>query len=73
MNYEIELTDTYGGEANYCWVKRAEIDAETLKQAVRKAKKHFGYGGIRHKRSVVYDGDAALYFNNTVIFVTYSE
>lgn len=20
--YEIEVTDTFGGEANYCWVKR---------------------------------------------------
>jgi len=23
--WEIEYTDTFGGEANYCWVNRAEI------------------------------------------------
>ena len=23
--YNIEYTDTFGGEANYCWVKRATI------------------------------------------------
>lgn len=24
-NYQIEYTDTFGGEANYCWVKRARV------------------------------------------------
>ena len=24
--YAVEYTDTFGGEANYCWVKRASID-----------------------------------------------
>ena len=24
--YDIEYTDTFAGEANYCWVKRAVID-----------------------------------------------
>jgi len=23
--YSVEFTDTFGGEANYCWVKRASI------------------------------------------------
>lgn len=25
--YDVEYTDTFGGEANYCWVKRAVIAA----------------------------------------------
>lgn len=25
MPYAVELTDTFGGEANYCWVRRAKI------------------------------------------------
>ena len=27
MAYQVELTDTFGGEANYCWVRRARIAA----------------------------------------------
>jgi hypothetical protein len=26
MAYEVEYTDTFGGEANYCWVVRATVD-----------------------------------------------
>ena len=37
MAYEIELTDTFGGEANYCWVKRAKITMPELT--------HYGYDG----------------------------
>ena len=25
MQYQIEYTDTFGGEANYCWLKRAPV------------------------------------------------
>ena len=24
--YDVEYTDTFSGEANYCWIKRATID-----------------------------------------------
>lgn len=30
MLYNCELTDTFGGEANYSWVKRASIDMPDL-------------------------------------------
>jgi molecular chaperone DnaK len=34
----VEITDTYGGEANYSWVQRKEIEAKTqaLLQASQK-------------------------------------
>ena len=35
--YEIEYTDTFGGEANYCWVKRATVYMPELT--------HYGYDG----------------------------
>ena len=35
--YDIELTDTFGGEANYCWVRR---DAVTMPELT-----HYGYDG----------------------------
>lgn len=45
--YRYEYTDTYGGQANYCWVKRGTIEAKNLKSAVRKAKKEVGLNGVR--------------------------
>lgn len=35
--YQIELTDTFAGEANYCWVKRATVTMPELT--------HYGYDG----------------------------
>ena len=35
--YDVELTDTFAGEANYCWVKRATVSMPELT--------HYGYDG----------------------------
>ena len=35
--YDIELTDTFGGEANYSWVRRASVTMPELT--------HYGYTG----------------------------
>jgi hypothetical protein len=35
--YEIEYTDTFGGEANYAWVRRATVSMPELT--------HYGYDG----------------------------
>lgn len=35
--YNVELTDTFGGEANYSWVKRATVTMPDLT--------HYGYDG----------------------------
>lgn len=37
MTYSVEYTDTFGGEANYSWVKRASIAMPELT--------HYGYDG----------------------------
>ena len=37
MKYQIEYTDTFGGEANYCWVNRATVTMPELT--------HYGYDG----------------------------
>ena len=42
MLFQIETTDTFGGEANYCWVNRHEFNApDDIKtpQLIRLAKK----------------------------------
>ena len=49
-----ELTDTFGGEANYCWVKRAAIDvpadaSDSL--VIRRVKAALGLSQTRHTKS----------------------
>jgi len=46
MKYQFELTDTFGGEANYSWVKREVVtlpDNATDKQIARKLRAFAGY------------------------------
>ena len=53
--YKIEITDTFGGEANYSWVTRHEIKAKSMLGAVQKLSRlsglHWrmvgGYGDMR--------------------------
>ena len=45
--WNLEHTDTFGGEANYCWVNRAEIEAETDRAVIRAAKRFAGLTGQR--------------------------
>ena len=50
MTYNIEMTDTFAGEANYCWVKRATFDAPdnvSRLALVRRAKGLMGLNGVR--------------------------
>lgn len=34
--YFVEMTDTFGGEANYCWVNRFIVSASSHRGAMRK-------------------------------------
>lgn len=56
MPYQVEYTDTFGGEANYCWVKRATIDspfddivphATATRRLKRAAKAKMGLTGVK--------------------------
>ena len=74
MKWEAEYTDTFGGEANYAWVKRVEFDlAEDASDlaAVRKAKSLLGLENVRCKREEMGD-TIALYPRGscTVLFIT---
>lgn len=44
--YAVEFTDTFAGEANYCWVERFTVRAANIKQAITKAKQHRYYSPI---------------------------
>jgi hypothetical protein len=40
--FDIEMTDTFGGDANYCWVVRDTIKAKTMSGALRAFKRKRG-------------------------------
>jgi len=46
--WEWEVTDTFGGEANYSWVQRGTVKAATESGAIRAAKRAAGLYG-RHR------------------------
>lgn len=51
-NIHYEVTDTHGGEANYCWVNRGVIETKPGEDysdlaAVRRVKKAIGWNGVR--------------------------
>ena len=53
--FYVEVTDTFGGEANYCWVRRFKVHANTMRGAAIKVGRYFGakmkcvgdYGDLR--------------------------
>lgn len=53
MKAQIELTDTFCGEANYSWVKRYEFDINgmTDNQIIRKARELIGITGVKTIKS----------------------
>jgi len=42
--FKIEITDTFGGEANYCWVRRYEYKAKSIRGAIQKLAREHGAG-----------------------------
>ena len=56
--WDIEVTDLFGGEANYAWVNRYEITtADDISDLalVRRIKSAAGYSGIRGRATVMGD------------------
>lgn len=46
--WKLEVTDTFGGEANYCWVDRQELPGKTTERGVvRRLKAMMGITGQR--------------------------
>lgn len=71
-----EYTDTFGGEANYTWVKRGEFqEGHSTPDAliVKKVKALVGLTGVTCKR--IHHGDMIElrpYGSATVLFITFS-
>ena len=73
IKWEVEYTDTFGGEANYSWVKRAEFempDSATNNQITKKAKAAIGLTGVRCSTVELWDGFQITPVNScTIVFV----
>jgi len=57
QNFIVEITDTFGGEANYSWVRRYLVKSTSFRGAMSKVAKRYG-AGWRNKYS---SGDSAEY------------
>ena len=54
MIIKIEKTDTFGGEANYSWVERYQLDPiinQTDNQLIRRVKKVIGWTGVKCRKT----------------------
>lgn len=73
--FDVEYTDTFAGEANYCWVKRASITVEddaSTRDIMIAARAAVGLTGTRGKLDVVGDGYEYRPANTaTILFVTF--
>ena len=71
---QVEYTDTFGGEANYCWVKRATLTLPvgiSDRAIMRRAKAAVGLSGDRgrtHNNGDMFE--FRPYRSCTVMFVT---
>lgn len=75
--FSVEHTDTFGGEANYSWVNRYELEVPSdlsNREISKRAKALCGLTGVPCKREMFGDG-FALYPRgyNQVIFVSFEE
>ena len=59
MPMRIEVTDTFAGEANYCWVKRGTTGATTRRGQIAAAKRLAGWTGWCRVR-IEHHGDALV-------------
>lgn len=74
MKYLIEYTDTFAGEANYSWVRRATLDAPaeiSNRALMRRAKAEIGLTGVRGRSADIGETlEFRPYGSCTVLFIT---
>lgn len=87
MAYAVEYTDTFGGEANYGWVRRAVIPSPVIwdesgrreprayqRTVMRRAKAAVGLSGVRGVTYAMGDGyEFRPYGMCTVLFVSWHD
>lgn len=79
MRMHIEVTDTFGGEANYAWVRRKTVEClekhiMSNRAAVRIAKKEMGWTGERCTTQALGEMiEVRLNCAHIVMFITFGE
>ena len=58
MPFSIEVTDTFGGEANYCWVKRGTTKATSRRGILKAVKDVAGWTDWCRVKVVYNDGES---------------
>jgi hypothetical protein len=77
--YNIEITDTFGGESNYSWVKRGTTTAKTRRGIIKAVKDLAGWTGWCRVKVAYFSGDFIEIRPTTssgvcqVAFVTFAE
>jgi len=74
VTWGVEVTDTFGGEANYCWVNRYEITTAggiSNLALVRRIKSVTGYSGIRGQTYVSGDFVEIRFPDRCVVIFAY--
>ena len=77
--FDLEITDTFAGEANYAWVKRGTSHATTRRGLIRAIKALAGWDGWCRVRVHHWDGafmelrPVASSGVNQVAFATFTE
>ena len=49
QDFLVEMTDTYGGEANYSWVNKFRVRAASRRGAILKVARETGFSGRMRK------------------------
>ena len=57
MPFRLEVTDTFGGEPNYCWVKRSQTKATSRRGVLNAVKRLAGWDGRCRIKVVRNDGE----------------
>ena len=71
VTWDIEVTDLFGGEANYAWVERSKLrvpDGISDLALVRRIKSAAGYSGIRG-RTYVSGGSVEIRFPGRCVVI----
>lgn len=80
IKVNVELTDTFNGEANYGWVRRAEFnlpsdDTYNMRKVLKKVREELGLGNVKLRQG--WDYHDQLRYNidgcNLCIFILFGE
>lgn len=64
--YSVLLTDTFGDEPNYSWVRETRVKAKSFRGAIIKAKRELGVN-LKHRKEENRDSIQLWFTNNNMV------